>query len=83
MNIRFRVKPLVAILPILLLSFVVANHAQSRSILIKSATIIDGTGRPQFNGDLRISGGKIVKIGQIKPAADDEVIDARGLILAP
>jgi len=83
MNIRFALKALMAPAFFLLLPFIVAIHAQSRPILIKNATIIDGTGRPAFHGDLRIADGKIVKIGDIKPAADDEVIDATGLVLAP
>ena len=57
--------------------------AQSRPILIKNATIIDGTGRPAYHGDLLVAGGLIVKIGDIKPSADDEIVDASGLILAP
>ena len=57
--------------------------AQSRPILIKNATIIDGTGRPAYHGDLLVAGGLIVKIGDIKPSADDEIIDANGLVLAP
>ncbi len=68
---------------IILQTFVVANFAQSRSILIRNATIIDGSGKPSFRGDVRIKDGKIAKIGTIKAAAGDEVIDASGLVLAP
>lgn len=57
--------------------------AQKRSILIRNAQIIDGSGRPGFVGDLRIRHGKIVKIGKIKPSSKDEVIDAAGMVLAP
>ncbi len=83
MNIRFGAKPLITVALLLLLPFVAAIHAQNRSILIRNATIIDGSGHAPFHGDLRIADGKIVKIGEIKPSANDEVIDASGLILAP
>lgn len=58
-------------------------HAQARSVLIRNARIIDGSGRPSFNADVRVKGDKIAKIGKIKPSATDEVIDATGLVLAP
>ncbi len=59
------------------------SYPQSRPIVFKNATIIDGTGKSAFRGDVRIAGGKIAKIGRIKPSKDDEVIDATGLVLAP
>jgi N-acyl-D-amino-acid deacylase len=68
---------------VLLQTLVVANFAQTRTILINNATIIDVSGRPSFRGDVRIKDGKIAKIGTIKAAAGDEVIDASGLVLAP
>ena len=70
------------ILGVTLLS-VLTVPGQSRPILIKTATIIDGSERTAFNGDHRIVSGMIVKIGTIKPSSDDEVVDASGLILAP
>ncbi len=54
-----------------------------KAFLIKNATIIAGTGRAGFRGDVRIKNGKIVKIGSIKISAKDEVINADGKILAP
>ena len=62
---------------------VVETMAQTRPILFKNATIIDGTGRPSFRGDVRIKNGEIVKVGAIKPSKDDEIVDASGLVLAP
>ncbi|HLA94336.1 MAG TPA: D-aminoacylase [Pyrinomonadaceae bacterium] len=69
---------------IALLSALVATiPAQTFSFVIKNATIIDGTGKPAFQGNVRIKGDKIVKIGKIKPSKSDDVIDASGLVLAP
>lgn len=53
------------------------------SLLIKNALIIDGSGKSAFRGDVRIKGDKIVKIGNIKPKNDEEVLDAGGKILSP
>lgn len=53
-------------------------------LLIKSGTVIDGLQTPRYRGDIAIKDGMIVEIGG-KIAADqaDEVIDARGKIVAP
>lgn len=63
-----------------MISFV---SAQTNSFVIKNATIIDGSGRAAFRGDVRITGDKIVKIGNIKAKKDEAVIDANGRVLAP
>lgn len=72
---------------ILLLVFVVilapTVFGQDRPLLFKNGTIIEGSGRTAFRGDVRIKNGKIDKIGLIKPSKLDEVIDATGLVLAP
>ncbi len=65
---------------IVLVSFV---SAQTDSIVIKNATIIDGSGRTAFRGDVRLKGDKIVKIGSIKAKTGEVTIDANGKILAP
>lgn len=57
--------------------------AQTKALLIKNATVIDGTGREGFRADVRIKDGKIVKLGRLKPKTSDEVVDAAGKILAP
>lgn len=53
------------------------------SIVFRNATIIDGTGKPAFRGDLRIKGDRIERIGKIRPSKSDQIIDASGLILSP
>lgn len=51
-------------------------------ILIKNATIIDGTGAPGFFGDVAVHGGKIAEIGTGLTDAKT-VIDATGLTVTP
>jgi N-acyl-D-amino-acid deacylase len=47
-------------------------------LLIRSADIIDGTGRPAFRSDLAVKSGRIAEIGPIPPNAQArEVIDSR------
>lgn len=73
-------------LPILLASFLLftfASSAQTATLLIRNASIIDGTGKVSFRGDVRVRDGRIEKIGKIKPSKTDEAIDATGLVLAP
>ncbi len=72
-----------AVVATVLFCLVITSMAQSRPVLFKNATIVDGSGRASFRGDVRIKNGKIVKIGEIKPSKDDEIVDASGLVLAP
>ena len=49
-------------------------------IVIRGGTIVDGTGRPAFVGDVAIDGDKIVSVGgKAGPARRD--IDAAGHLL--
>jgi N-acyl-D-aspartate/D-glutamate deacylase len=51
-------------------------------LLIKNATVIDGSGAPSFNADVAITDGKISEIGHITQAAL-ETIQADGAWLTP
>ncbi len=51
-------------------------------IKIAGGTIVDGTGRDGFAGDLGISGGAVVAIGEA-PGRAAETIDAAGKVVAP
>ena len=52
-------------------------------LLIRSGTIVDGTGTKRFRGDIAISDGRIAKIGELGDASANTVINAEGLIVAP
>lgn len=52
-------------------------------ILIKNATIIDGTKKIKYPADLAVVDNKIKKIGKIQGARAQKTIDASGLFLAP
>jgi N-acyl-D-aspartate/D-glutamate deacylase len=56
----------------------------SYDLVIKNGAIIDGTQMPRFFGDLAIRDGVIVEIGSnISTERATQVIDAKGLIVAP
>jgi N-acyl-D-amino-acid deacylase len=54
----------------------------SYDLLIKGGVIVDGTGKQRFNGNVAITDGKIVAVGDVDGEAK-RVIDAKGLVVAP
>ena len=52
------------------------------SMVIRNATIVDGTGGDPFEGDVFIKDGIIQEVGSISHDCDKQ-IDAKGLILSP
>lgn len=51
-------------------------------IVIRNGTVIDGTGKPGFEGDVAIAGDRIVAVGKVEARGAEE-IDARGQIVTP
>lgn len=54
----------------------------NNSLVIRNATIVDGTGADPFKGDVALENGIIKEVGTVENNYNDE-IDAKGLILAP
>lgn len=52
-------------------------------LVIKDGMIFDGTGAPRVRGDVGIADGRILAMGRIDASAATEVIDARGMHVAP
>jgi dihydroorotase/N-acyl-D-amino-acid deacylase len=52
-------------------------------LLIKDGTIVDGSGRARYRGDVAIQGDRIVRIGRLPATTAKRVIDARGLMVTP
>ncbi len=52
-------------------------------MLIKNGTIIDGTRRERFLGDVRVEKDIITDIGKLKPRKGEKVIEAEQRIVAP
>ncbi|MCS6805175.1 MAG: D-aminoacylase [Acidobacteriota bacterium] len=56
---------------------------RASSLVIINGAIIAGDGRPAFRANLRIEGDRIARIGRFEPKPDEDILDARGLIVAP
>ncbi len=52
-------------------------------VLIRHATVIDGTRAPRFVADIGIKGDRIDSIGDLSAAEAKQTIDATGLVAAP
>lgn len=51
-------------------------------LIIRNGTLVDGTGRPSFQGDLAIKDGRIAAVGEVSGSAVKE-IDASNLLVTP
>ena len=52
-------------------------------LIIRDATVFDGTGGPRFQGDIGVTGDRIAAVGDLGAASADREIVASGLALAP
>ena len=55
----------------------------SYDLIIRGGTIVDGARTPRYMSDIAVKDGRIVKIGGLNGADAAQVIDAKGLIVAP
>lgn len=76
-----------AVLGVLILAPLGVATGQSKpgakSRVIVGATIVDGSGRKAFVANVRIVGDRIENVGRFATRADEEVIQAPGLVVAP
>jgi len=80
-------KRIVKMLPIFLFSLLLASSVvlarpEQHDVIIKGATIVDGTGNKAFKGDIAIKGERIVQVGKVSGKAE-LIIDGSGLIASP
>jgi len=58
--------------------------AQARyDLIIRNATVIDGTRAPRFEADIAVRGARIAEIGKLPAALASVEIDAHGKVAAP
>lgn len=60
-----------------------AADKMTTEVLLRGATIFDGTGAPRCRGDIAIAGGRIEAVGTTDAAGAAKVIDLDGLAVAP
>lgn len=68
---------------LLFLLFLSCRQQQSYDTIIRNGMIYDGTGGEPFKGDIAISGDSIVAIGDFGNASAKNIIDAKGMAVAP
>jgi len=66
-----------------LLALAAAAEAVTADLVIRGATLFDGTGQPGAKGDLAIRGERIVAVGTFETAGKPRIIDGTGLVVAP
>ncbi len=59
------------------------SSGETYDILIRNASIVDGSGKPSFKGDLAINADTIAAMGALSDAKGKIEIDATGLTMAP
>jgi len=52
-------------------------------LVIRNGTLLDGTGAPEWTGDLGLVGDTIAAVGKIDPELGGDLLDASGLHVAP
>ncbi|MGB1657618.1 MAG: hypothetical protein ACPHO4_09700, partial [Longimicrobiales bacterium] len=52
-------------------------------VVLRGGTIVDGTGRPAYVGDVAVSGGTIAAVGDLGSLSGVEELDVSGLVVAP
>ncbi len=52
-------------------------------LIIRDATIVDGSGRPGFRGDVAVEGERIAAVGDLSAASGAREVMAGGRVLAP
>ena len=57
--------------------------SRSYDLLLRNATVIDGTRAPRFQADVGIEGDRIAEIGSLSSSKAKKEIDAKGKIVSP
>ena len=60
-----------------------AESADKFDMVVRQGRIVDGSGTPWYVADIGIRDGHIVRIGRIGEEGAKQVVDAKGLVVAP
>ena len=67
----------------LFIGVLIALPVSAQEIVLVGGTIVDGTGSPGFEANVRLRDGRIVEIGAFEPGTGDRVFDVSGLVVSP
>ena len=56
--------------------------SERHDLVVRGATVIDGTGAPGFEADVAVDGDRVVIVGEVTAAGVEE-LDGSGLVVAP
>lgn len=68
---------------VLVLSACGSKAPEPAGMVIVNARVIDGSGGPSRDANVRIVGDRIRNVGSFEPSAEDTIVDANGQVLAP
>ncbi len=68
---------------LVILTLIAAAPAFAEDVVLLNGTIIDGTLKARYTGNIRIRDGEIADIGAFKPQPGETVLDVKGLVVAP
>ena len=79
------IKRSLAILPsvVLVLTACAPDAPEPTGVVIVDARVIDGSGGLSRDVNVRVVGDRIANVGSFEPSAEDSLVDADGLVLAP
>lgn len=69
--------------PLLMCLLLPAEPAVEADVVLRGATLYDGSGSPGVVGDLAVRGERIVAVGRFTVAGKPRILDGKGLIVAP
>ena len=76
--------PMLRLTAALVAAFLSAPQAQTRyDLVLAGGTVVDGTGGPGRLADVAVADGRIVEVGAVDLRLAREVLDVKGLIVAP
>lgn len=69
--------------PLLVCLLVPGEPAFEADVVVRGATLYDGSGAAGVAGDVAIRGDRIVAVGRFAVAGSPRILDAKGLVVAP
>lgn len=76
-------QPAFKLIPFILVILTSCSPAQEYDLIFRNGTIVDGTGKAAYIGDVALNGDTIMAVGKLTRAVGAEEVDITGLVIAP